>query len=66
MVNLFWQRWIHEYLLLLQERQKWHEIKRNLQIGDVVLVVDSNAARNSWPMGIIVETIADRAGLLRK
>ncbi|CAC5426192.1 unnamed protein product [Mytilus coruscus] len=66
MANLFWQRWIHEYLPLLQERQKWHEIKRNLQLGDVVLVVDSNAARNSWPMGIIVETIPDRAGLIRQ
>ncbi|CAC5381167.1 unnamed protein product [Mytilus coruscus] len=65
MTNLFWQRWIREYLPLLQERQKLHEIKRNLQIGDVVLVVDSNATRNSWPMGIIVETILDRAGLIR-
>ncbi|CAC5383158.1 unnamed protein product [Mytilus coruscus] len=64
MANLFWQRWIHAYLPLLQERQKWQEIKRNLQIGDVILVVDSNAARNSWPMGIIVETIPDRAGLI--
>lgn len=49
-----------------QERQKWHEIKRNLQIGDVVLIVDSNSPRNSWPMDIICETIPDCNGLVRQ
>lgn len=66
MANLFWHRWVREYLPLLQERQKWHEIKRNLQIGDVVLIVDSNSPRNSWPMGIICETIPDSNGLVRQ
>lgn len=66
MANLFWHRWVREYLPLLQERQKWHEIKRNLQIGDVVLIVDSNSPRNSWPMGIIFETIPDCNGLVRQ
>lgn len=47
MANLFWQRWIREYLPLLQERQKWHTERKNLNIGDVVLIVDSNAPRNS-------------------
>ena len=47
MANLFWHRWVREYLPLLQERQKWHDIKRNFQIGDIVLVVDSNAAGSS-------------------
>jgi hypothetical protein len=47
MADLFCRRWIKEYLPLLQERQKWHEVKRNLKIGDVVLVVDSSATRSS-------------------
>ena len=66
MANLFWKRWSHEYLPLLQERQKWHEVKRNIKIGDVVLIVDSNAPRNSWPMGVIVETMPDSLGLVRQ
>ncbi|XP_061163684.1 uncharacterized protein LOC133172867 [Saccostrea echinata] len=66
MANLFWHRWVCEYLPLLQERRKWHNIKRNFQIGDVVLVVDSKAARNSWPMGVVHETIPDRKGLVRQ
>ncbi|XP_062567165.1 uncharacterized protein LOC134229426 [Saccostrea cucullata] len=66
MANLFWNRWVKEYLPLLQERQKWHELKRNLKVGDVVLVVDSNAPRNSWPMGVVREIIPDRFGLVRQ
>jgi hypothetical protein len=66
MANLFWQRWLREYLPLLQERQRWHDIKRNLKIGDVVLIVDSNAPRNSWPMGVVVETMPDRLGMVRQ
>ena len=66
MANLFWHRWIKEYLPLLQERQKWHTVKRNLKVGDVVLVADSNAPRNSWPMATVLETIPDRFGLVRQ
>lgn len=55
-----------EYLSLLQERQKWHKMNRNLKIGDVVLVVDSNAPRNSWLMGVVLATVPDRFGLVRQ
>ena len=43
----FWVRWSKEYLLQLQERQKWLKLKKNVAIGDVVLIMDSNL-RNSW------------------
>lgn len=66
MANLFWQRWVREYLPLLQERQKWYSKKRNLNVGDVVLIVDSNAPRNSWPMGVVLETIPDKLGFVRQ
>ena len=66
MANLFWHRWVREYLPLLQERQKWHDTKRNLQVGDIVVIVDSSAPRNSWPMGVVCETIPDSNGLVRQ
>lgn len=44
---LFWTRWTAEYLPQLQECQKWSKTHRNIQIGDVVLVVDHCAPRNS-------------------
>lgn len=35
----------------LQERQRWATASRNFAEGDVVLLVDDCAPRNSWIMG---------------
>ena len=32
-------------------RQKWHTSHRNLKIGDVVLIQDSNLVRGNWKLG---------------
>ena len=66
MAELFWWRWLREYLPLPQERQKWNEKKRNLNKGDVVLIVDPNSPRNSWPLAVIEETMPDRLGYVRQ
>ena len=66
MSNLFWKRWIKEYLPQLQERQRWATASRNFAEGDVVLLVDDCAPRNSWIMGKIVETVPDKKGLVRR
>ena len=65
MADLFWRRWTQEYLLLLQERQKWRKVRKNFNTGDVVLVVDPNAPRGSWPLGRVLETRPDARGLIR-
>ncbi|XP_053270268.1 uncharacterized protein LOC128427193 [Pleuronectes platessa] len=61
-----WKRWIKEYLPQLQERQKWSNIRRNFTPGDIVIIVDDSAPRNSWLTGGIVETIMDKKGLVRQ
>jgi hypothetical protein len=66
MANLFWYRWVREYLPLHQERQKWNKERRNFEVDNVALIVDSNAPRNSWSIGIVLETIQDRFGLVRQ
>ena len=33
MADLFWKRWLKEYLPMLQERRKWNKRRRNLQAG---------------------------------
>ena len=63
--DLFWKRWTREYLPLLQERQKWLFPSRNVQVGDVVLVVDSSAPRGSWLLGRVREVYPDRNGFIR-
>lgn len=46
----FWKRWIRDYFPTLIVKQKWHVDKRNLCVGDVVLVRDRNALKNSWKL----------------
>ena len=49
----------------MQERHKWNEIKRNFIPGDLVVIVDDNAPRNSWPLGRVVKTLPGPKGLVR-
>ena len=64
-VNLFWKRWLKEYLPELQNRQKWQNVMPNVRVGDVVLMIDENAPRNSWPMGRVCDVTSGRDGLVR-
>lgn len=65
MSDLFWKRWVKEYLPGLQERQKWNSVKRNFVSGDLVILVDDMAPRNTWITGRIVDTVLDKNGLVR-
>ena len=64
--DIFWKRWAREYLPLLQSRQKWLYPRRNLAIGDVVLVAAENTSRNSWPLGRIEQVFPDKKGFVRR
>lgn len=44
--SLIWSRWRKEYLANLAIRQKWHFPKRNIQIGDIVIVKDDDLPTN--------------------
>ena len=65
MANVFWERWVKEYLPLLQTRSKRYHARNNLKIGDLVLVADENSSRGSWPLGIILAVNKGRGGLVR-
>ncbi|KAJ8332755.1 hypothetical protein SKAU_G00416510, partial [Synaphobranchus kaupii] len=62
----FWSRWRKEYLANVSLRQRWHAPRRNVQVGDVVIVKDDNIPRNEWKLARIVETSEDDDGLVRK
>ena len=63
--NIFWSRWKKEYVHSLQQRIKWNRPKRNLEKGDVVLVVDDHSLRNYWTMARVIDTHPDSAGQVR-
>ena len=65
MAQEFWSRWCKEYLQQLQARNKWIRPRRNFQVGDVVLLKESQSPRNRWPMAKVVETHLDDQGQVR-
>ncbi|XP_071483331.1 uncharacterized protein [Diadema antillarum] len=66
LASVFWKRWQREYLLLLQERQKWNAPRRNLAVNDLVLVADETTPRGQWPLGKVVEVYPGKAGHVRQ
>ena len=64
LTDIFWSRWIREYVPTLQKRQKWLHPKRNVSVGDTVMIVDSSP-RNSWTLGRVLEVSKDTKGLVR-
>ena len=65
LANLFWARWVRTYLPSLRVRTKWHGAQRNVQIGDIVLMVDKLQDRPYWPLARVVRTFPGSDGLVR-
>ena len=66
LTNEFWLRWKKEFLLSLQERQKWTKPRKNLQVNDVVIIKEDYVPRNQWRVCRVVEALPDEDGLVRK
>lgn len=58
--DIFWKRWSKEYLLLLLSKQRGFPPRRNLAIGDVVLVSMENSHCNSWPRERVIDILLDK------
>ncbi|XP_072321671.1 uncharacterized protein [Eucyclogobius newberryi] len=66
LADAFWKRWKMDYLSTLQPRRKWNTEKDNLQVGDVVLLKDSQAKRMDWPLALVVKTLPSQDNNVRK
>ena len=60
-VEHFWKRWLMEYVPHLTEKKKWACKSRNLEVGDLVLVVDVNTPRGQWLIGKVVEVVPSKS-----
>lgn len=65
LTDLFWRRWHKQYIVLLQERQKWTTTQKSHEVGDIVLVLDISLPRNQWPLGRVVKVSKDNLGYVR-
>ena len=65
LANVFWTRWRKEYLTNLQGRPKWCRVKRNMKVGDIVLMPEDNVPRGQWRLARIVKVYPDKRNQVR-
>ena len=47
-------------------RQKWHVKKRQVRVGDIVIVKDANAIRGDWQIGQVEKIYSGNDQICRK
>ena len=65
LVRHFWSRWMREWLPGLNARRKWFQTQRDVQIGDVMLVISPDTTRGNWPLGRVIEAYPGQDGHVR-
>ena len=65
-INAFWNRWTRDFFPSLLIKQKWHTCKRDVKVGDIVLIQDSNQVRGKWKLGRVVTANPGKDGKVRK
>ena len=63
----FWKRWRREYLTDLRESHDCNakKVVKEPKVGDVVLVYEDGAKRNSWKMAVIEDLIQGKDNQVR-
>ncbi|MBM6549314.1 DDE-type integrase/transposase/recombinase, partial [Streptococcus dysgalactiae] len=65
LTSAFWKRWVREYLPTLQVCQKWLHERRNVRVGDIVLLLDGGLRCGRWPKGVVTEAFLGNDGHVR-
>lgn len=65
-VDAFWKKWIRDFFPSLIVQQKWHTARRNVMVGDVVLMQDANQVRGNSRLGIVSRVDPGDDGRVRR
>ena len=63
--GVLWRRFLSEYILALQDRQRWLKPARCFTVNDLVLLIDEAMPRGKWPLGRVIEVVVSEDGLVR-
>ena len=55
LADVFWKRWLVEYVTTLLLQSKWTQEQPSLEKDDIVLIADENSSRCNWPLGRIIK-----------
>lgn len=61
----FWKIWSQDYLNTLRQRYKWQEGKKDVEVGDVVVICNENLPPLSWLIGRIIAVHPGNDGRVR-
>lgn len=64
-VQHLWKRWHTEYLNTLQQRTKWFTQRREIRVGDLVLIPDPSSLPLNWPLARVVACHPGSDGIVR-
>jgi len=65
LTNMFWRRFVREYVPTLQCRRKWNKVQRNFQVNDIVIIQSDDISRSFWPLARIIEVFPGKDGIIR-
>jgi hypothetical protein len=57
LASVFWKRWIKEYLPTVQACHKWNTQRRDLRVGDLVMLIGGRRSVGTWSNGVVSEVI---------
>lgn len=65
-VDEFWHQWTLLYAPTLLKQSKWTQETRPLQVGDVVLVADSNVMKGEYRLAVVEAVHPSQDGIVRR
>ena len=65
-VDRFWKAWTQYYAPTLVRQSKWIQEGKGINVGDVVLVADSNVLKGEYRLARVVKTTKSKDGIVRR
>ena len=64
--SLWWAKWVQAATPIMAVRRKWQREVRNLQVGDVVLLLSAKAfSKGDYRLGVVIELLPDEDQVVR-
>ena len=61
----FWNKWFCQVFAKLVPSQKWHHAKRDMQVGDIVLMKNSSKLQSEYKLGRVSEVFPGKDNRVR-
>jgi hypothetical protein len=65
MKAMLWREFYPAYIQQLSARQKWKNIEKDIEVGELVLMSEPNLPSLQWPVGIVDSIVESKDGRVR-